>query len=151
MARHKDTPGVSLRERALRLLARREHSRLELRRKLAPYDDASELDGLLDELEQRKQLSDARFVEVLAHSRAGRFGSRRLGQELRDKGVSDDLVAEAVVRARDSDLGAARLVWAKKFSTLPGDAKERARQYRFLLARGFPMDVVRRVLGGEDD
>lgn len=151
LARNKVDSNASLRERAIRLLTRREHSRAELRRKLAPYDEAGELDALLDELEQGRQLSDARFAEALAHSRSDRFGSRRLGQELRDRGVSEELVAEAVARARDADLSAARLVWAKKFSGLPGDAKTRAQQYRFLLARGFPMDVVRRVVGGEDD
>lgn len=151
LARSKDAQGVSLRERALRLLARREHSRAELRRKLAPYDEAGELEAVLDALEQCKQLSDSRFAEALLHSRSGRYGSCRVGQELRDKGVSDELVADALAKARDTDLSAARRVWAKRFAVLPGDAKARAQQYRFLLARGFPMEVVRRVVGGEDD
>ena len=142
---------LSLRERALNLLARREHSRAELARKLSPHGEADEIAALLDKLEQRKQLSDARYTESLMHSRAGKYGSRRLAHELREKGVSEALIADAVDGAREGDLDAARAAWLKKFGVLPGDAKGRARQYRFLLGRGFPSEVVRRVIGGEDD
>lgn len=151
MAKSKEGGSLSLRERALNLLARREHSRAELARKLSPHGEVDEIAALLDELERRKQLSDARFAESLRHTRSGRYGSRRLAHELREKGVGEGLIADAVAEAREGDLAAARAAWAKKFGAPPTDANERARQYRFLLGRGFPTDVVRRVVGGAGD
>jgi regulatory protein len=142
---------MTLRERALGLLARREHSRVELARKLAPHGEADEIAALLDELERENLLSNARYTEALAISRAGRHGSLRLKADLRDKGVPEGLVADAVREARAHDPDAARAVWAKKFGRLPADAVERAKQMRFLVGRGFPLDVVRRVVGGDLD
>jgi regulatory protein len=142
---------MTLRDRALALLARREHSRVELARKLALHGDPEEVAALLDDLQRHGQLSDARFAESLAHTRAGKYGSRRLAQELREKGVGEALTAAAVQEARVGDLAAARSVWQKKFGTPPADAREKARQYRFLLGRGFPSEIVRRVVGGSAD
>lgn len=132
------------------MLARREHSRAELHRKLAAQGGEEDIDALLDSLEQENLLSNRRYAESLAHSRIGRHGSLRLKVELRDKGVPDPLAAEFVAEARQHDLAAARAVWARKFGTPPADATERARQMRFLAGRGFPLDVIRRVLGGEE-
>lgn len=142
---------MNLRERAMNYLARREHSRAELARKLAPHDEADVIAALLDQLEQENLLSNTRYAEALAHSRAGRHGSARLKSELREKGVPEAILAEVVAQARDGDLAAARGVWLKKFGSPPVDAKERAKQQRFLLGRGFPPEVVRRVVGGEED
>jgi regulatory protein len=142
---------VNLRERAMNFLARREHSRAELARKLAPHGEADEIAALLDQLEQDNLLSNARYAESLAHSRIGRHGSVRLKSELREKGVPETIIAGVVDQARGADLAAARAVWQKKFGEPPADARERAKQQRFLLGRGFPSDVVRRVVGGEED
>lgn len=142
--------GISLRERAIALLARREHSRAELARKLTPHDEMSELPGVLDELERAGQLSDSRYAEALAHTRAGRHGSLRLKADLRNKGVAEADAAEAVAEARSQDMMAARAVWAKKFPRVPANAAERAKQIRFLAGRGFPLEVILRVLGTDD-
>ncbi|NTV95409.1 MAG: recombination regulator RecX [Thiobacillus sp.] len=142
---------MTLRERALGLLARREHSRAELARKLAPHGEADEIAALLDGLERENLLSNERYAESLASVRAGRHGSLRLKADLRDKGVPEAVIAETVREARANDLEAAHAVWAKKFGSPPADAAERARQTRFLAGRGFPLDVVRRVLGGDLD
>jgi regulatory protein len=143
----------------MNLLARREHSRVELARKLARYVSAetdsdaaaSEIDAVLDALERDNLLSNARFAEALAYARAGRHGSLRLRADLLNKGVSAALVAEQVGAAREQDLATARMVWQKKFPTPPANPVERARQMRFLASRGFPAEVVRRVVGGQDD
>lgn len=132
-------------------LARREHSRAELARKLSSYGEAEEIFALLDHLEQENLLSNARYAEALAHSREGRHGSVRLKAELREKGVPEAVISEVIGQAREADLAAARVVWQKKFGEPPADAKERARQQRFLLGRGFPAGVVRRVVGGDED
>lgn len=141
---------MTLRERALNLLARREHSRAELARKLAPHVDNEDLDSLLDDLEREKLLSNARYAEMLAHARSGRHGSLRLKADLRDKGVPAEVMESTLAGAREHDLDAARAVWLKKFGEPPRDAAERAKQMRFLAGRGFPPDVVRRVVGGEE-
>jgi len=132
-------------------LARREHSRAELARKLAPHAEADKIEALLDQLEQDQLLSNTRYVEMLAHARVGKHGSLRLKADLREKGVTEGDMHEALTTAREQDLDAARMVWLKKFGAAPANAAERARQYRFLASRGFPMDVIRRVIGGDDD
>lgn len=142
---------MTLRERALNLLARREHSRVELARKLAPHAEPDEVEAMLDTLEQENLLSNARYAEMLAHARSGRHGSLRLKADLREKGVPASVVDATVSEARESDLESARAVWLKKFGTPPTNAAERGRQVRFLAGRGFPGEIVRKVIGGEDD
>lgn len=139
---------MKLRQRALDLLARREHGRTELARKLAAHAEADEIAAVLDRLEEENLLSNARYAEALAHTRAGRHGSLRLQHELREKGVSEDIIEQVLREARSQDLPTARQVWARKFAHPPRDAAERARQLRFLANRGFPAEVARRVVGG---
>lgn len=142
----------SLLARALGYLARREHSRAEMRRKLAPHaQNAEQLDRLLDDLVAKKLLSDRRFTEVMARSRGERFGAARIGQELRSRGVDESLVREAVGSLASTEVQRAREVWCKKYKAPPADAAERARQMRFLAQRGFSAEVVRRVVGGRDE
>lgn len=148
----KPPPPTSLRARALRLLARREHSRRELERKLAVHaGDPAELGRVLDELEALGWLSERRVVEQVVHARRTRFGARRIERELLDKGISADAVAAALPGLRESELAAARAVWAKKFGRLPRTPAERARQARFLQGRGFALDVIMKVIEGKDD
>jgi regulatory protein len=141
-----------LKTRALRYLARREHSRLELERKLAPHtDDAAELETVLDEMERRGWLSAQRVVEQTLHNRRTRYGSRRIVRELEDKGIAEALITEAARQLRAGEVDAAREVWRRKFGTLPGDARERARQMRFLLGRGFEPEAVNKVVNEKND
>jgi regulatory protein len=142
----------SLLARALALLARREHSRAELARKLGPHAaTADELAVLLDNLQARRLLSDERFVEVLARSRSQRFGAARIRQELRARGVSDELTRAAVADLHGSELQRARDLWLRRYGQPAALPAERARQMRFLAARGFSSDVIRKVVGGEAD
>ncbi len=138
----------TLRERALRLLARREHSRAELVRKLAahlrPEDD---LESLLEDLLRRKLLSDERYAESRAHSLSRKYGAARIAHELRAKGLSREMAAAATGTARASELERAREVWRRKFRSLPKTREDRARQIRFLQSRGFSFDAVRQILG----
>ncbi|HVK54138.1 MAG TPA: recombination regulator RecX [Burkholderiales bacterium] len=142
---------LSLKARAVAFLARREHTRRELARKLAPHaESAEQMETLLDELVQQGFLSDERFVESRVNARIGRYGSRRIAQELLEKGVSETLVTEAVANLKADDLQTARALWARKFDAQPKDAKEKARQIRFLQSRGFSFDIIRQVLGQDD-
>lgn len=138
---------LSLKARAISLLSRREHSRAELRRKLAPHcEDPGELDTLLDELERGNWLSQERFAESLVHRRAPKHGWRRIMQELRQHELPDEALADAAEKLQATEYERAREVWQKRFGTPPADAKEYARQLRYMGTRGFTADSVRRVL-----
>lgn len=138
----------SLRARALGYLARREHSRAELRRKLAAHAESAEmLDGLLDELEKGRQLSDKRYAEARVMVRSGRYGNGRLAQELRQAGVDDESIGLALASGED-EMARCRAVWQKKFGVLPGSLPERMKQERFLQYRGFSRESIRQVLQG---
>jgi len=142
----------SLLARALALQARREHSRAELAQRLAPHaKDPDEVERTLDALASKGLLSEARFVEALVHRRSGRFGSARIRHELKDKGIAGDLLRSATAALAGSELDRARAVWRKKFGSAPASAAERARQMRFLAGRGFAAEVVRKVVGGDDE
>lgn len=150
----KNRPQPSLRARALGLLARREHSRLELQRKLAPHaQDPDEVANLIEDLVRRGWLSEQRVVEQLIHARRGKRGSQRIRQELLDKGIAEDLVAQALPALKDGDLEAARALWHRKFGKPPRDMAERAKQVRFMQSRGFALETVLRIIkrGGDDD
>ena len=145
---------LSLKGRALRLLAQREHSRAELATKLARHvQEGDDLNAVLDELQAKDFINADRVAESLVHRRAARLGTQRLVQELRSKGLDDALVRATAERLRATELERAQAVWRQRFGTVATDANERARQMRFLAARGFAGDVVRRVVrdGSPDD
>ncbi|QTN22912.1 recombination regulator RecX [Rhizobacter sp. AJA081-3] len=149
----------SLKARALQWLAQREHSRVEMQRKLLPHARAQaaqrEADGdaadpmarvaeVLDWLEANRYLSQQRFVESRIHVRAARHGNLRIQQELAQHGLAPD--ADAAQSLKASELDRAREVWSRKFDAPAADASGRARQARFLTGRGFSAETVRRVL-----
>ncbi|MDD5295785.1 MAG: recombination regulator RecX [Rhodocyclaceae bacterium] len=148
-----------LREKALRLLAQREHSRAEMVRKLADRtEDQEEIPALLDHLEQVGLLSDARFAASYVRSHAGRFGVMRLRHDLSQRGVAEEVAEAALASELDPEEGScgaemdrARAVWQKKFKEAPTDAREYARQARFLQGRGFPADTLHKLLKHPSD
>jgi len=140
---------MSLRNRALGLLARREHTRTELQRKLATHaEDPQELADLLDDLSRRGWLSDVRFAEALVQSKQAKFGTTWLAHELRERGVADSVIREQLADLKESELERARQVWQSKFGVIPTDAKARAKQMRFLQSRGFSLEVIGKVVRG---
>jgi regulatory protein len=141
-----------LRERALRLLARREHSRAELARKLQAHADPEDgLEALLDDLTLHKLLSDERYAEARTRALSRRFGAARIAHDLRASGVEDHLAEVALKTARATEAERAREVWRRKFRTVAKTREERAKQMRFLQSRGFSFDAIRAVLGGKDE
>lgn len=142
-------PQLSLKGRALRFLSRREHSRLELRRKLAPHAESQEeLDKVLDELEAARLLSNQRFAESLVYRKAERFGSAVIRHELRSHALESAIVERQLASLEQTEQARARALWERRFGEPPDSPQARARQIRFLMARGFRADVVRRVVGG---
>jgi regulatory protein len=140
---------LSLRERALGYLTRREYSRAELHQKLRSFaEEESEIEVLLDDFQQRGWLSEVRYTDQMRHARRGKVGSLKLAYELRAKGVAEELVAQATAEAREEDLETAQKWWRKKFGELPRSREEWAKQARFLQGRGFGMDTIKAVLNG---
>ncbi|KVV40069.1 recombinase RecX [Burkholderia ubonensis] len=145
-------PARSLKGRALGYLSRREYSRAELARKLAPYAGEDEsVEPVLDALEQEGWLSDARFAESLVHRRASRVGAARIVNELKRHAVGDTLVEEVGAQLRETEWARAQAVWRKKFGALPHTPAERAKQARFLAARGFSSATIVKLLKCGDE
>ena len=142
---------LSLRERALGYLTRREYSYAELQRKLRPYAGDEDLEGLLDEFRQRGWISDARYVDQMVHARKSKYGSLKVAHELRSRGVAGDLIDKAVKEMQEQELETARELWLKKFGAQPVNREEWAKQARFLQGRGFNTDTIRTVLRGEPE
>jgi regulatory protein len=146
---------LSVKGRALRYLAQREHSRHELQAKLrrhvqdTPEASAqSQIDAALDDLASHGLLSDARAAASVLRTQGPRSGARRLKQTLQAKGLAADLVTSTLAQARSTELSRAQAVWQRRYGQPAATPQERAKQMRFLAGRGFEGDVIRRVLQG---
>jgi regulatory protein len=138
---------LSLKGRAMRFLARREHSRAELRAKLLPHVQENEdVDAVLDELEKHNWLSDVRAAGMMIDARRVRFGIQRIVHELRQKGIAEHLIDQAIPQLKETEFDTAREVWQKRFGVFPRDQNEKAKQVRFMQSRGFGLDVIFKVL-----
>jgi regulatory protein len=137
---------------AVDLLSRRDFSRAELRARLlrlcrADESEApSEVESVLDAMEAQGLLSEQRFVEGFVRTRAARFGPARLRHELLRRGIPEDRIEAALKLHQRDEYAAARALWEKRFKSVPADRREWAHQARFLAARGFSHEVIRRVL-----
>lgn len=145
-------PPLSLKARAVGYLSRREHSRAELARKLAPHAESPEqLEQLLDALERENWLSNQRFADSLLHRRGSRYGAARVIQEAKTHQLGSEQLGELRDRLRESEPERAREVWRKRFGTPPATPEERAKQIRFMIARGFSRSVIGKVIQGAED
>ena len=145
-------PQLSLKGRALRFLSMREHSRLELGRKLSKYaEEGDDVGALLDFLEKNNWLSQERFSESLIHRRAHRFGNSRIVAELQSHGVGGEALQELKAGLNDSETARACEVWQRKFGTVATDPEGRQKQLRFMIQRGFSQKAVRTAMKGEVD
>lgn len=144
-----DTPR-ELKARALRLLMRREHGRAELVKKLAEHAESNEaVELLLDELVKRKLLSEDRVAESRAHVLSRKFGASRIRQDLRAKGIADETIERVTLEAKATEVERAAEIWKRKFREPAVSQSERAKQMRFLAARGFSHDTIKKVMSGE--
>ncbi|HSG92580.1 MAG TPA: recombination regulator RecX [Methylotenera sp.] len=141
----------TLRQRALEYLGKREYSYTELGQKLKAYaDEDDDIPALLEDFKSRGWLSDARFTEQIVHARQSKFGSAKIAHELREKGVADELIANAIEQVKDNELENATEVWRKKFKAGPKNREEWAKQARFLQSRGFGFDMIKKVLNAAE-
>lgn len=146
---------LSLKGRALRFLSMREHSRMELRRKLQRHaQEGDDVEALLDSLEQANWLSQERFSESLIHRRSARFGNSRIMAELQSHGIGGEALQELKAGLAEGETARACEVWRRKFGQVAQDAEQRGKQMRFLMQRGFSQRAVQVALKGleaEDD
>ena len=145
----------SLRQRALEYLGKREYSYVELGQKLKTYlaedEDFELITVILEDFKTRGWLSDARFTEQIVHARSHKFGASKIANELREKGVSQDLIESAIEQVKENELDNAFEIWRKKFKKSPDSREEWAKQARFLQSRGFGFDVIKKVLNSKHD
>ncbi len=133
-------------------LAKREYSYHELAQKLKGFvEEGDDVAALLDDFKKRGWLSDARFAEQIVHARKTKFGASKVAHELREKGVADDLVADAVAKLKENELDNAKEIWHKKFKAPPASREEWAKQARFLQSRGFGFEIIKKVLNSKFD
>ena len=145
-------PKLSLTGRALRLLSSREHSRAELQRKLARFEETpGELAAVLDKLAAKDLQNEQRAVDSLVHRRSAKLGSARIRQEMQSKGIEPEAMAQALGQLRASEQARAFEVWRKKFGNPASTPAERAKQVRFLASRGFGGETIARVVSGAFD
>jgi len=141
---------LSLKGRALKCLAAREHSRVELVRKLAAHAESPEqIESVLDELEAKGLLSAQRFADSMLHRKAVRYGAARIQAELAQHQLPPDIAREAAQALRDTEFERAHALWVRRYGEIPETPEEKARQMRFLAGRGFSGEVIRRVVRGE--
>jgi len=133
-----------LKARALRYLVRREHSRAELERKLAPFAESQQaVAEVLDSLLSRKHLSDERFAEERARSLSRKYGPAKIRQDLKARGIAEEIIDGV---SRDGELERAQAILARKYREPATSREERAKRARFLQGRGFSSEVIYRLV-----
>jgi regulatory protein len=139
---------ASLKAQAIRLLARREYPRVELEQRLmAKGGDREAVKDALDDLARTGLLSDVRYAEALVRQKAGGYSRHSIARILKHKGVDPQIVQEVLEPlAVEDDCEQARVLWMRRFGSLPTNDRERARQVRFLVSRGYSVDIALRVL-----
>ena len=141
---------ISLTGRALKYLSQREHSRLELERKLTPHvEEGEDLAAVLDALEAKNFINPERVAQSVLYRRSSKLGNSRVLHELRSKGLDEDTVRAAAEQLKDTEHARAWEVWQRKFGMPATTPQERMKHMRFLASRGFSGDVVSKVLRGQ--
>jgi regulatory protein len=140
----KSVTPLSLKARAIAALARRDYSRKELHQKLLGFAESEQvLSDLLNELEAKRLLSNARFADALVNQRQSKFGLARLVYELEQHGLDPEIIQSQKQQLAQTEHTRALAVWTKRFGVPPSTGPEKAKQIRFLASRGFSPEVFR--------
>ena len=138
---------ISLKARALRFLSMREHSRIELERKLSPYvQEGDNLIAILDFLENAKYLSDERFSESLVNRRQSRFGNQKILSELQTHGLSKENIEQLKENLIETEVDRAIEILHRKYLNAPENHLEKSKQMKFLMQRGFSMSSITQAI-----
>lgn len=144
-----------MRQRALDYLGKREYSYYELSQKLKPFVEepdgtgVEQITAILEDFKKRGWLSDERFTEQMVYARKAKFGSAKVANELREKGVAENLIADAIDKLKETEFDNALAIWRKKYKASPQNREEWAKQARFLQSRGFGFDLIKKVLNSK--
>jgi len=139
---------AELKSRALRYLVRREHSRAELARKLAPHAESPQaIEALLDSLLSKKQQSDERFASERARVLSRKYGPAKIRHDLRARGIADEVI-DCLSSPKEEE--SARQILSRKYRAPARTREERAKRARFLQGRGFSYETIHRVLRVND-
>ncbi len=145
----------TIKQKAVALLAIQERSRFVLRKKLKEKFDEPEdkklIEQCLDELQEKKFLSDERAANFRVAAKSPRFGNQRIKWDLKQQGISDEIINEEMQALKTTEFSRAKAIWQKKFGSLPADKKEREKQVRFFASRGFSFAIINRLLRGAED
>ena len=107
------------------------------------------VEAVLDDFEARGWLSDERFAEALVRRRSERYGARKILEDLQRAGVDAKQSAKLLADLRDTEFERAYGLWSRKYGVKAQDQKERAKQYRFLVSKGFGLDIVAKIISGQ--
>ncbi len=150
--RKKTFQPLSLKARAVNLLSRREHSRVELQRKLQPHcEDPNEIVEVINELERQGFFSEERFANSFARNKGSKFGLLRLKQELAGHKLEPQLAEKVLTGLKVTELQRCRDVWKRRFSDPPESIEDKAKQHRFLMQRGFGSDTILKLFRFPDE
>lgn len=143
---NRNFPLLSLKARALRALSQREYSRQELSKKLAPFEtEEGELVRVLNELESKDFLNETRNAQSIASRKESKFGTRRIQAEMKQKGVPTDIAENVLADLSQTELARAQNLWQKKFGALPTTPKEADQQMRYMITRGFSIQLLKTI------
>jgi regulatory protein len=141
---------ISLLGRGIRYLSMREHSEVEIRRKLHLHaENEEELNTVINQLKIKNFLSNERFSESLVYKKANTLGNHRLAQELRKHDLEPEIISKHLLDLKKSESKRAYEVWLKKFGSLANEPKDLAKQIRFMVSRGFDQEIVYRIVRGK--
>ncbi len=142
-------PNAAFYARALRALTRRDHTRAELTAKLLGHGPTEAVEAVLDTLSQQGYLDDRRYAFHYVAARGNKSGARRLGYELRQRGIAEAFIQEALHGAELDEAEHLIALWQRRFGVLPQDLRNRATQYRYLAGRGFSPALINTLLSGK--
>ncbi|MEP7156583.1 MAG: recombination regulator RecX [Betaproteobacteria bacterium] len=138
--------------RALAFLSRRDSSRTQfIQKMIAGGYEKSEVEAAADWCQQQGFLDEGRYVEGAARRLSAKYGTSRVLHTLRQKGATEESIAEVTSDLKENELAQARAVWVRKFREPPADANAKSKQIRYLQTRGFSFDIIKRVITGVED
>lgn len=144
---------INLKAKAIDFLSRRDYSYSELYNKLKKYStDLDAIKSVVDEMANHKYLNEERFVENFIYSKSKKYGGLKVKQLLQNKVNDQALINELYQQAEIDEFAVARQIWERKFNhEIATTPKDRAKQIRFMLSRGFSLDLIFKLTKLEDN
>ena len=141
---------LSLKARALNFLSKREYSARELALKLQPYaTENDDIEAIISWLQEKNFLSEERFVESYVRQRISRYGNQKILYDLQNYHIVSPIIEEITETLKETELARALALWKRRFGKPPQTIQEKAKQIRFLQYRGFPLNIIQKIIKGD--